>query len=47
MGQTIGPSWAKSESQHTLAEVRFAPKAEVGNLERIECSAYEDSSKRK
>jgi hypothetical protein len=26
---------------------RFAPKAEVGNLERIECSAYEDFSKRK
>ena len=27
--------------------VRFAANAEVGNLERIECSAYEDSSKRK
>jgi hypothetical protein len=24
------------------AIVRFAPKAEVGNLERIECPAYED-----
>jgi hypothetical protein len=29
MGQTIGSSWAKSESQHTLAEVRFAPGAVV------------------
>jgi hypothetical protein len=33
MGQTIGSSWAKSESQHTLAEVRFAPKAALSGLE--------------
>jgi hypothetical protein len=33
MGQTIGSSWAKSESQHNLANGRFAAKSGLSNYE--------------
>ena len=37
MGQTIGSSWAKSESQHNLANGRFAPIADdqAGSLPQL------------
>jgi hypothetical protein len=38
MGQTIGSSWAKSESQHNLAEVRFAPQAFIPLLRTMRLS---------